>query len=58
MFWEDTLDIQSIRDIGNMKLLIDILSSKVGSLPGHGLVEMILIISFFALSAALRCRFK
>ena len=29
---EDILDIQSIRDIGNMKLLSDILSSKVGSL--------------------------
>jgi len=32
MFREDILDIQSIRDIGNMKLLSDILSSKVGSL--------------------------
>ncbi len=32
MFREDILDVQSIRDIGNMKLLSDILSSKVGSL--------------------------
>lgn len=32
MFREDILDVQSIRDIGNMKLLSDILPSKVGSL--------------------------
>ncbi|MBI5846543.1 MAG: ATP-binding protein [Nitrospirae bacterium] len=32
MFREDILDVQSIRDIGNMKLLSDILSSKVGAL--------------------------
>jgi predicted AAA+ superfamily ATPase len=32
MFREDILDVQSIRDVGNMKLLSDILSSKVGSL--------------------------
>ncbi|MBI4687040.1 MAG: ATP-binding protein [Nitrospirae bacterium] len=32
MFREDILDVQSIRDIGNMKLLSDILPAKVGSL--------------------------
>jgi len=32
MFREDILDVQSIRDIGNMKLLSDILPVKVGSL--------------------------
>lgn len=32
MFREDILDVQSIRDIGNMKLLGDILPSKVGAL--------------------------
>ncbi len=32
MFREDILDVQSIRDVGNMKLLSDILPSKVGSL--------------------------
>jgi len=32
MFREDILDVQSIRDIGNMKLLSDILPSKVGAL--------------------------
>ncbi|MGO9013519.1 MAG: ATP-binding protein [Dissulfurispiraceae bacterium] len=32
MFREDILDVQAIRDIGNMKLLSDILPSKVGSL--------------------------
>lgn len=31
MFREDILDVQSIRDIGNMKLLSDILPAKVGS---------------------------
>jgi len=32
MFREDILDVRAIRDIGNMKLLSDILPSKVGSL--------------------------
>ena len=32
MFREDILDVQSIRDIGNMKLLSDILPSRVGAL--------------------------
>jgi predicted AAA+ superfamily ATPase len=32
MFREDILDVQSIRDVGNMKLLSDILPAKVGSL--------------------------
>lgn len=32
MFREDILDVQSIRDVGNMKLLSDILPSRVGSL--------------------------
>lgn len=32
MFREDILDVQSIRVVGNMKLLSDILPSKVGSL--------------------------
>lgn len=50
MFREDILDVQAIRDIGNMKLLSDILPSKVGSLLSLNAVREDLEVSFRAVS--------
>lgn len=50
MFREDIQDIQAIRDIGNMKLLGDILPSKVGSLLSLNAIREDLEVSFRAVS--------
>ena len=50
MFREDILDVRAIRDIGNMKLLSDILPSKVGSLLSLNAVREDLEVSFRAVS--------
>jgi len=50
MFREDILDVQAIRDIGNMKLLSDILPSKVGSLLSTNVIREDLEVSFRAAS--------
>ena len=50
MFREDILDIQAIRDIGNMKLLSDMLPSKVGSLLSLNTIREDLGVSFRAVS--------
>lgn len=50
MFREDILDVQTIRDIGNMKLLSDILPSKVGSLLSLNTIREDLGVSFRAVS--------
>lgn len=50
MFREDILDVQAIRDIGNMKLLSDILPSKVGSLLSINVIREDLEVSFRAVS--------
>jgi uncharacterized protein len=50
MFREDILDVQAIRDIGNMKLLSDILPSKVGSLLSINVIREDLEVSFRAAS--------
>jgi uncharacterized protein len=50
MFREDILDVQAIRDIGNMKLLGDILPSKVGSLLSLNTIRQDLGVSFRAVA--------
>jgi len=50
MFREDILDVQVIRDIGNMKLLGDILPSKVGSLLSLNTIREDLGVSFRAVA--------
>jgi predicted AAA+ superfamily ATPase len=50
MFREDILDVQAIRDIGKMKLLSDILPSKVGSLLSINAIREDLEVSFRAAS--------
>ena len=50
MFREDILDVQTIRDIGNMKLLSDILQSKVGSLLSLNAIREDLEVSHRAIS--------
>ncbi|MBI3813328.1 MAG: ATP-binding protein [Nitrospinae bacterium] len=50
MFREDILDVQSIRDIGSMKLLSDILPSKVGSLLSLNAIREDLEISHRAIT--------
>lgn len=50
MFREDILDVQTIRDIGNMKLLSDILPSRVGSLLSLNAMREDLEVSFRAVS--------
>ena len=50
MFREDILDVHAIRDIGNMKLLSDILPSKVGSLLSTNVIREDLEVSFRAAS--------
>lgn len=50
MFREDIQDIEAIRDLGNMKLLSDILPSKVGSLLSLNAIREDLEVSFRAVS--------
>lgn len=50
MFREDILDVQVIRDMGNMKLLSDMLPSKVGSLLSLNALREDLEVSFRAAS--------
>jgi len=50
MFREDIQDVQAIRDIGNMKLLSDILPSKVGSLLSINAIREDIEVSFRAVS--------
>jgi len=50
MFREDIQDIQAIRDMGNMKLLGDILPSKVGSLLSLNSIREDIEVSFRAVS--------
>ena len=50
MFREDILDVQAIRDIGNMKLLSDILPSRAGSLLSINSLREDLGVSFRAAS--------
>lgn len=50
MFREDIMDIEAIRDIGNMKLLSDILPSRVGSLLSLNGIREDLEVSFRAVS--------
>jgi len=50
MFREDIQDVQAIRDIGNMKLLGDLLPSKVGSLLSINAMREDLEVSFRAVS--------
>jgi len=50
MFREDIQDIEAIRDIGSMKLLSDILPSKVGSLLSINAMREDLEVSFRAVS--------
>jgi predicted AAA+ superfamily ATPase len=50
MFREDIFDVEAIRDIGNMKLLSDILPSKVGSLLSINAIREDLEVSFRAVS--------
>ncbi len=50
MFREDIQDIEAIRDIGNMKLLSDMLPSKVGSLLSINAMREDLEVSFRAVS--------
>lgn len=50
MFREDIQDVQAIRDIGNMKLLSDILPSKVGSLLSLNAIREDIEVSFRAVS--------
>lgn len=51
MFREDILDVQIIRDIGSMKLLNDILPSKVGSLLSLNSIREDIEVSFRAVSS-------
>lgn len=50
MFREDIQDVQAIRDIGNMKLLSDILPSRVGSLLSINAIREDIEVSFRAVS--------
>jgi uncharacterized protein len=50
MVREDILDVQAIRDIGNMKLLSDILPSKVGSLLSLNTIREDIGVSFRAVA--------
>lgn len=50
MFREDILDVQAIRDIGNMKLLSDILPARAGSLLSINSLREDIEVSFRALS--------
>ena len=50
MFREDILDVQAIRDVGNMKLLSDILPSRAGSLLSINSLREDLGVSFRAAS--------
>ena len=50
MFREDILDVQAIRDIGNMKLLSDVLPSRAGSLLSINSLREDLGVSFRAAS--------
>ncbi len=50
MFREDILDIKAIRDISNMKLMSDILPSRVGSLLSLNSIREDLEVSFRAVS--------
>lgn len=50
MFREDIMDIEAIRDIGNMKLLSDILPFRVGSLLSLNGIREDLEVSFRAVS--------
>jgi uncharacterized protein len=50
LFREDILDVEAIRDIGNMKLLSDILPSKVSSLLSLNAIREDLEVSFRAVS--------
>jgi hypothetical protein len=50
MFREDILDIQAVRDVANMKLLSDLLPSKVGSLLSVNSIREDLEVSFRAAS--------
>ncbi len=50
MFREDIFDVEAIRDIGNMKLLSDILPFKVGSLLSINAIREDLEVSFRAVS--------
>ncbi len=51
MFREDILDVQAIRDIGNMKLLSDILPLRIGSLLSLNAMREDLGVSFRAVSS-------
>lgn len=51
MFREDILDVQAIRDMGNMKLLSDILPLRVGSLLSLNAIREDLGVSFRAVSS-------
>lgn len=51
MFREDILDVRTIRDISNMKLLSDILPSKVGSILSLNSIREDLEVSFRAVSS-------
>ena len=51
MFREDILDVRMIRDIGNMKLLSDLLPSKVGSLLSLNSIREDIEVSFRAISS-------
>lgn len=51
MFREDILDIQTIRDVGNMKLLGDLLPSRVGSLLSLNAIREDLEISHRAVTS-------
>jgi predicted AAA+ superfamily ATPase len=50
MFREDILDVHSVRDIGNMKLLSDILPQKVGSLLSLNTIREDIEVSFRAVA--------
>ena len=50
MFREDILDVEAIRDIGNMKLLSDILPLRVGSLLSLNTIREDLGVSFRAVA--------
>ena len=50
MFREDIQDVEAIRDIGNMKLLGDMLPSKVGSLLSLNAIREDIEVSFRAVS--------
>ncbi|MBI5409846.1 MAG: ATP-binding protein [Nitrospirae bacterium] len=51
MFREDILDVQAIRDVGNMKLLSDILQLRAGSLLSLNSIREDLEVSFRSVSS-------